>query len=162
LGACREYRALSGRLFPEGADTGRSKLSFRGEEMIKFGSLLVLIAIPLSAVENAMAQSLTPISVSMTNYAFTPTSLILKAGTAYQMHFINDGTKDHNFSAPGFFAASHIAADDQAKVTKGLVALERGQTVDIIVTPDQPGTFAVECTHFMHSMMGMHGSIVVQ
>ena len=129
--------------------------------MIKFARVFFLAAL-LAPVNAALAQTDNLINISLTNYAFTPTSLILKAGTTYQMHFINDGTKDHNFSAPGFFAASHIAADDQAKVTKGLVALERGQTVDIIVTPDQPGTFAVECTHFMHSMMGMHGSIVVQ
>jgi plastocyanin len=34
--------------------------------------------------------------------------------------------------------------------------------VDITVTPGSAGTYAVECTHFMHKMMGMHGNIVVQ
>jgi len=109
-----------------------------------------------------LAQSATPISVTLTNYAFTPDALNLKSGATYQIHFINSGSKDHNFSAPEFFAASQIAADDQSKVNKGLVALASGQSVDITVTPGQPGTFAVECTHFMHKMMGMHGNIVVQ
>lgn len=67
-----------------------------------------------------------------------------------------------DFSAPQFFAASQIAAEDQAKIEKGLVALAGGQPVDIILMPGAPGTFAVECTHFTHKMMGMHGSILVQ
>jgi plastocyanin len=86
----------------------------------------------------------------------------LKAGITYQMHYINSGSKDHNFSAPEFFAAVQVAPEDQAKVEKGLIALEQGQTVDITITPGRPGTFPVECTHFMHKMMGMHGNIVVQ
>jgi len=97
----------------------------------------------------------------LTNYAFAPSTLNLTAGTTYHLHFINSGSKDHNFSAPQFFAAAQVAPEDQAKVEKGRVALESGQSVDITVTPG-PGTFPVECTHFMHKMMGMHGSIVVQ
>lgn len=127
--------------------------------MIKFVGALVLM---LGAMGGAMAETATPISISLTDYAFTPGTLDLNAGTTYQLHFVNSGTKDHNFSAPEFFSAAQIAPDDQAKVTKGQVGLGAGQTVDITVTPGGAGTFAVECTHFMHKMMGMHGNIVVQ
>ena len=130
--------------------------------MTKFGSVLVLLAVPLTPMSPAQAQSMTPISITLTNYAFTPSALNLKSGMTYHLHFINSGSKDHNFSAPQFFAAAQIAPEDQAKVEKGRVALEGGQSLDITVTPDHPGTFAVECTHFMHKMMGMHGNIVVQ
>jgi len=130
--------------------------------MIKFGSALVLLAVPLVLVDEAMSQTVTPISITLTSYAFAPSELNLKAGVTYHMHFINSGSKDHNFNAPDFFAAAQVAPEDQATVEKGRVALEGGQSVDITVTPDHPGTFAVECTHFMHKMMGMHGSIVVQ
>jgi uncharacterized cupredoxin-like copper-binding protein len=130
--------------------------------MINFKSAFVLLAVPLVPLDEALAQTVTPISISLTNYAFAPSALNLKAGMTYHMHFINSGSKDHNFSAPEFFAAAQVAPEDQAKVDKGLVALEGGQSLDITVTPDRPGTFAVECTHFMHRMMGMHGSIVVQ
>jgi len=130
--------------------------------MLKFASAVVLLAIPLAPVESAMAQEAAPISITLTSYAITPNALNLKAGMTYHLHFINSSSKDHNFSAPDFFAASQIAPEDQAKVEKGRVALEGGQSLDITVTPDRPGTFAVECTHFMHKMMGMHGSIVVQ
>ena len=127
--------------------------------MIKFVGALVLM---LGATGGAVAQGVTPLTVTLTDYAFTPGTLDLKTGTAYQLHFVNSGSKDHNFSAPEFFAAAQIAPDDQAKVTKGQVGLGAGQSVDINVTPGGAGTFAVECTHFMHKMMGMHGNIVVQ
>jgi len=32
----------------------------------------------------------------------------------------------------------------------------------VTVTPSRAGTYPVECTHFMHKMMGMHGSITVE
>jgi plastocyanin len=120
------------------------------------------LAVPLGLADDALAQTVMPISITMTNYAFTPGTLNLTAGTTYHLHFINSGSKDHNFSAPEFFAAAQVAPEDQAKVEKGQVALESGQSLDVTVTPGHPGTFAVECTHFMHRMMGMHGSIVVQ
>lgn len=130
--------------------------------MITFGRFLVVMAIPLAPVSGALAQTATPVSITLTDYAFAPSALNLKTGLAYQMHFTNGGSKDHNFSAPEFFAAAQIATEDQTKVEKGLVALASGQSIDITVTPGQPGVFPVECTHFMHKMMGMHGSIVVQ
>jgi plastocyanin len=129
--------------------------------MIKLASALVLMLIPIGA-GRAMAQTITPIAITLSDYAFTPGTLDLKAGTTYQLHFVNSGSKDHNFSAPEFFAASQVAPDDQAKLAEGLVALASGQSIDITVTPGQTGTFAVECTRFMHKMMGMHGNIVVQ
>jgi len=130
--------------------------------MLKFANVVILIAVPFLPVGEASAQTVMPLSITLSNYSFTPNVLDLQAGVTYRMHFINGGSKDHNFSAPEFFAASQIAPDDQAKIEKGLVALDSGQSVDITITPDHPGIFAVECTHFMHKTMGMHGSITVR
>ena len=130
--------------------------------MIKFASALVLMLTLPAVLSAAAAQSVTPVSITLSDYAFTPSALNLKAGTTYQLHFVNSGTKGHDFSAPEFFAASQLAAEDQAKVNKGLVELESGQSADITVTPGQAGTYPIACTHFMHKMMGMHGNIIVQ
>jgi len=127
--------------------------------MIRFGAI-VLAALVFSGA--ARAQTLAPLSITLSNYAFAPGELDLKVGTTYRLHFVNSASKGHNFSAPEFFAAAEIAAEDQDKVRKGLIELDSGQTIDITITPTRPGTFALECTHFMHSTMGMHGSIVVQ
>ena len=128
--------------------------------MLKFQPILILAAAAILPVSGAVAQ--TPISITLSNYSFSPTAIQLQAGTTYILHLVNNGSKDHNFSAPEFFAASQIAPDDASKVEKGLVDLGSGQSVDVTVTPGRAGSFAVECTHFMHKMMGMHGVITVQ
>jgi plastocyanin len=109
----------------------------------------------------AHAQTAEQRNISLTDYAFTPGEISLKAGTAYHLHFTNAGSKDHDFTAPEFFAAAQVAPDDQAKVKGGKVAVDKGQEVDVTVTP-AAGLYKVSCTHFMHSMMGMHGTIAVQ
>ena len=110
----------------------------------------------------AVAQTSIPINISLTNYAFAPNVLNLKAGTTYRLHLSNDGSKGHNFNAPEFFAASQIGPADLGKIEDGSVELDDGQFVDITVTPKRAGTYTLDCSHFLHSMLGMHGKIVVQ
>jgi len=128
--------------------------------MFKFKTAFVLALTAALPAHGAVAQ--TPISITLSNYSFSPTAIQLQAGTTYTLHFVNNGSKDHNFSAPEFFAAAQIAPADVSKIEKGLVDLGSGQSVDVTVTPVRAGSFAVECTHFMHKMMGMHGVITVQ
>jgi plastocyanin len=125
-------------------------------------AVLVFTLALLSPIGGALAQTATPIAVALTDYAFTPSALNLQGGMAYQIHFINNGSKDHNFSAPEFFAASQVAPEDMAKMKNGNVELGAGQSADVTVTPGRAGIYAVSCTHFMHKMMGMRGEITVQ
>jgi len=111
---------------------------------------------------NAIAQAPATINISLTNYTFTPSALNLKVGTTYRLHFSNDGSKAHNFRAPELFSASQIAPADKSKIDGGSVELDDGQSADITITPIQAGTFAFDCSHFMHSLLGMHGKITVQ
>jgi uncharacterized cupredoxin-like copper-binding protein len=87
----------------------------------------------------------------------------LKAGETYRIHFVNNSGKGHDFSAREFFAASTMPPEDKAKLEDGdEVELDGGQSMDITLTPKHAGTFPVTCTHFMHAMLGMTGTIVVQ
>ena len=131
--------------------------------MAKFGSAVaVLVIATLAQAGVAGAQTAESMEISLTDYAFTPSTLNLKTGAAYHLHLTNSGSKDHNFTAPEFFAASQLAPEDMDKVKSGAIAVDSGHAVDITVTPGQAGTYALTCTHFMHKMMGMHGSITVQ
>ena len=111
----------------------------------------------------AQAQTARPLAVSMTSYAFAPSTLTLNAGQTYRVHFSNDSGKSHDFAAREFFASSTIAPEDKAKIEEdGEVELESGQAADITLTPNRSGTYPATCTHFMHAMLGMSGKIVVQ
>ncbi|HUE62774.1 MAG TPA: cupredoxin domain-containing protein [Rhizomicrobium sp.] len=127
----------------------------------RWHGLIFAIAL-LLPIGGASAQTTVPITVTLTDYAFSPGALDLKQGVVYQIHFTNNGSKSHNFSAPEFFADSQIAPEDVAKVKNGTVEISNAQSADITVTPGRPGAYAFVCTHFMHKMMGMHGEISVQ
>ena len=134
--------------------------------MAKHGINLAALVIALAATgQEAWAQDAQtgaePVNIALSDYAFAPAALNLKAGTAYHLHFTNAGSKDHDFTAPEFFAASQVAPEDQAKIKRGTVEIDKGKDVDVTVTPSA-GNYKVNCTHFMHSAMGMHGTITVQ
>jgi plastocyanin len=126
----------------------------------------LILAVPAlmqgASAQTAQNSTAETINIALTDYAFTPATLDLKSGTAYRLHLTNSGTKDHDFSAPEFFAASQIAPDDKAKIKRGKIAVDKGQEIDIAVTPGAAGSYSLTCTHFMHDMMGMHGTITVQ
>ncbi|HKD48279.1 MAG TPA: cupredoxin domain-containing protein [Rhizomicrobium sp.] len=134
-------------------------------ETIMKSVLCSLIALFITLPElagSAAAQNAAPINIALTDYAFTPSTLNLETGTMYRFHLTNSGSKAHSFNAPEFFAASQISPADEGKVESGRVELDSGEAVDLTVTPSRAGTYSLDCSHFMHSMLGMHGKIVVQ
>ena len=122
-------------------------------------SLSALPAIAQTAPDWSAAQTVT---VSMSNYAFAPATLNLKANQPYKLVFTSTVNKDHDFSAPELFAAGTIAPEDAGKVSKGVVEVDDGGTVAVRFMPTRAGTYNFTCDHFMHSMLGMHGQAVVQ
>lgn len=127
--------------------------------------VLVLFAGALITLSNAQtpewtnAQSLT---VELSNFKFTPSALTLQHGTPYKIHFANSASGGHDFVAKEFFAGSTIAPEDRSKVKNGAIDLEGGETIDVRLVPNQPGTYKSHCSHFMHSSFGMTGTITVR
>lgn len=111
----------------------------------------------------AHAQTAEDIPVSLTSYAFTPSTITLKAGKTYRLHLSNDSSKGHDFTAAEFFAASTVAPGDKGKFgDDNEVEVGAHQAVDITVTPTRAGTYPLTCSHFLHTTFGMKGTIVVQ
>jgi uncharacterized cupredoxin-like copper-binding protein len=100
------------------------------------------------------------ITVELSNFDFTPKTLILHHGQPYRLHLTNTGSGGHNFSSPAFFKAATIAPEDAAVVAKGGIDLKKGESRDVRIIPAK-GRYKLKCTHFMHSTFGMKGEIVV-
>ena len=98
--------------------------------------------------------------VVLKSFSFTPETLRLRAGVPVRLT-LRDTKGCHNFAAPAFFAAARVAPQDAAKVVRGKVELERGDTVAIRLVP-AAGTYKLTCTHFLHPSFGMKGRIVVE
>ncbi len=100
------------------------------------------------------------ITVLLSNFAFDPAYLRLKVGVPVRLHLANESNGGHDFSAPAFFAASSFPPGTAAP-PHGEVAVGSHKTIDITVVPGTPGVYRLECTHFLHSLFGMHGTIEV-
>jgi len=97
------------------------------------------------------------IEITLTNYAFAPTTLQLHRNTPYRLHFVNKGSSDHSFTSKELLAAVMVAPDDRAKIKKDEIEIPKGKSVDVTVLPLAAGTYPFHCSHFLHASFGMHG-----
>jgi uncharacterized cupredoxin-like copper-binding protein len=122
-------------------------------------AMVMLIAAMFCPAYVAAAEPET-ITVHLADFSFNPAQLRLRAGVPVRLHLVNDSTGGHDFSAPALFAASAFPVGTPP--AGGKVELGARQSVDIVLEPRVPGTYRVECTHFLHSLFGMTGSVVVE
>lgn len=125
--------------------------------MIGKSLLLALAAFSLAAP----VQAPETIAITLTNFRYTPQTIALQHGQPYVLRFTNGAKGGHDFVAREFFAAAAIAPEDRTKIDKGGVEVPRGATVELHLTAPAPGRYNAHCSHFMHSMFGMKGEIVV-
>jgi plastocyanin len=120
------------------------------------GVFLALASTPL-----AWAQSAPPtIIIHLSNFEFNPSQLRLRVGVPVHLQLVNDSGGGHNFSAPAFFAASIVQAGTPPR--DGTIDVPARGHVDITLVPRMPGTYRLKCTHFLHSLFGMTGTIIVE
>jgi|WetSurMetagenome_2_1015567.scaffolds.fasta_scaffold236759_1 plastocyanin len=100
--------------------------------------------------------------VELSSFKFAPTSIVLQTGMAYRLQLENKSSKAHNFTSDAFFASAKVEPEDLSKIKHGGVEIPAGQTVDVQLSPGQPGEYQVKCAHFLHASMGMTGTITVR
>jgi uncharacterized cupredoxin-like copper-binding protein len=121
----------------------------------------IVLGAALAAGGAAVAQP-TVIKIQLSEYKFAPMQLTLEHGQAYVLHLTNTGGKSHDLSAKAFFQTVALSPGSAAKIKDGDVDLDEGDSADIALTPQKPGTYEMHCTHPFHSMLGMKGQIVVR
>jgi plastocyanin len=100
------------------------------------------------------------IIVRLSSFSFEPDTFRLMVNRPVLLRLVNDSSGGHNFSAPAFFAASNFPSSSSAP-TSGKVEVGSHQTVDIHLVPHVQGTYPLECTHPLHALFGMTGTIEV-
>jgi len=128
--------------------------------MIRLAAVGILIGFVWSAPVGTAAQFET-ITVHLSNFSFVPDRLRLRAGVPVRLHIVNDSSLGHNFSAPALFLLASLFPDG-APPASGKVEVGPNQSEDLFLVPSAPGTYKFECTHFLHSLFNMTGSIVVE
>jgi plastocyanin len=116
----------------------------------------IAIAAPASAQADwSRAQR---VEVQLSNFAFAPSEIHLRAGQPVMLHLVNASSGGHDFAAREFFAAASLR--DPGAVERGAVELSSHQARDIYLVP-RAGHYPLKCTHAFHKMFGMSGTIVV-
>ena len=123
--------------------------------------LSYIAAAGLLFVAPVAAETSARVDIILANFSFTPSAIALKAGQKVTLHFDNQGSGGHDFTAKEFFASAAMDAVTRIKLgKKGTVSLGKGQVVDITLTP-KAGTYKVKCSHFLHAGFGMTGTVTV-
>lgn len=126
--------------------------------MRKF-AYLALVTLAMAAPTSA--QNPARVEIALANFNFTPSTITLKAGQPVALHFVNNGSGGHDFTAPEFFKAATMDAATRTKLGKrGRIDLSAGESAEVTLTP-RAGTYKVKCGHFLHAGFGMTGTITV-
>ena len=100
------------------------------------------------------------IVIRLSSFSYSPDTLRLRVGVPVRLRLVSESSGRHNFVARAFFAASDFVPGF-APPADGAVEVAAGKTVELTLIPRMPGTYPVRCTHFLHSLFGMRGTIVV-
>jgi uncharacterized cupredoxin-like copper-binding protein len=107
------------------------------------------------------AQATAEQRVELSSFDFTPHELHLRAGQPTTLVLTNVASGGHDFAAPEFFAAARVEPGDSALIDDGEIEVPGKSTRTVHLVPSA-GTYKLTCTHTLHAMFGMKGTIVVE
>ncbi len=122
-------------------------------------TLILITSIMLCAGSAASQPVAAPVQgIALYSYGYNPDPIVLTAGKAVTLNFVNRATKGHDFTAKKFFSSSRIVSGN---VGEGGVDLGSGQSASVTLVP-AAGQYEIHCGHPFHAMMGMKGDIIVR
>jgi len=107
------------------------------------------------------------VTVTMIDYTFSPSPIILKEGVPTRLALKNDGKEAHYFVSEQFFkviATRKIQGSDGEIKAPYFTAVEvyPGKMLEWFLVPAQKGVYDLRCTAKGHADHGMHGKIEVR
>ena len=132
---------------------------------------MVVILQGVAGLGQGLAQSdpASVVRIEMSEYAFTPAQVTLKAGKPMTLTVVNVGRATHMFTST-YLASQDLeveSADIEVDAPKGVkyVKVQPGKSAEIKFTPMQNGTFEFSCDvksgGRSHRDRGMKGQLVV-
>jgi plastocyanin len=122
--------------------------------------VLAMLAAPAAYAQGPDWAHAQRLEVKLANFSYSPRTIHLRAGQPIVLHLVNTASGGHDFTAPGFFAAAQVRAQDRRLVEDGSVEFGGHETHDVALVP-KAGRYPLKCGHAFHKMFGMSGTIVV-
>ena len=138
--------------------------------MLKRILLIVLSFILLTACASQPSGSATDITVEMTDFAYTPSSIAIPAGVPVTLTLTNIGNIEHDFVVEKIDATAKVLQDSGSDAHHAHgeeqnydlhVSANAGDTSIIELTVAEPGTYKVFCSVEGHEEAGMIGELIV-
>jgi len=101
-----------------------------------------------------------PVDLRLTDFDIAPEIVHLRAGQRVLLRITNDSPLPHDLTAPEFFAASLAPAPEASAVRQGRIAIRPRESLTLALEP-RAGRYSMKCSHPLHKMLGMSGTIVV-
>lgn len=101
-----------------------------------------------SSASPSSATSAVQVTVTGTEFAFTPSVITVTKGQTVQVTFKNAGTFPHNFTIADLGVKS--------------ATVQAGQQTTVTFTPDKTGSFTFICSVPGHEARGMKGTLTVK
>lgn len=119
---------------------------------------LAAIAVPAPAQDWRVAREY---EVLLTSFDVQPDEIRLKAGEAVRLRLVNTSNQGHSFSAQGFFKGARMRKRDAALVKGGEIVVPPLSTREVVLVPSA-GRYKARSGNFLHRLMGMSGTIIVE
>lgn len=108
------------------------------------------------------------VTVTMTDFAFTPSVIVFRQSVPYKLVIENKGSQKHYFTADGFFRAIatrklQSSTDGEVKAPYFLaIEVYPGRALELYFIPVQAGRYDLVCTIEGHAGLGMTGNIRIE
>jgi len=126
--------------------------------MMLLAGAWVIAAAPLAA----QGDKASVVEIALSSFKFSPETIRLEHGRPYVLHLTNRSGGGHDFTARAFFDAATIAPEDHGRIEHGSIELGGHEEANIHLIAPPAGRYKVHCAHFMHTMFGMKGEILVE
>jgi uncharacterized cupredoxin-like copper-binding protein len=140
-------------------------------EMRRLAIVVIVTSVVVTEIGQGLAQPnpAAVVRIELSEYAFSPAQVTLKAGTAVTLKVVNTGRATHMFTSQ-YLSSQDLeieGADMEVDAPNGVkyVKLQPGKSAEIKFTPTQKGTFDFSCDvktgGRTHRDRGMKGQLVV-
>lgn len=125
------------------------------------------VANPSTLTKSADWARAQTVTVRLSEYAFSPTSLTFSKGTPYRLKIVNGGSATHFFVSQGFFKAIaarglRTASGETTHPYVKSIAVGPGESKVLTFVPIKAGGYTLDCTAPFHASLGMTGAIRIQ
>ncbi len=123
----------------------------------------LVLLIPLLTACGGANAARTDHSITLTDFAYSPTQLTVPAGKEITLDAANTGAVIHNFIIMnlGTNAGTEWTAEDDANVYWTLEIPAGGSATATFTAPGEPGEYEVVCSTPGHLQAGMIGKMIV-